>query len=118
MITLTESAAVKVKELLDTEGEPELALRVAVRPGGCCGGFSYELFFDGELDSTDETRDYGGVKVVSDPASAQMLIGATLDYSESDQQAGFSISNPNTQGSGGGCGCGSGGGHGGHGHHH
>ena len=48
MITLTDTAAVKVKELLEAEGATDLALRVAVRPGGC-SGFSYEMFFDGDI---------------------------------------------------------------------
>lgn len=103
MITLTDSAAVKVKELIDAEGQPELALRVAVRPGGC-SGFSYEMFFDGEVDASDELAEQGGVKVVVDPASAQMLVGATLDYKDGLQQAGFSITNPNASRT---CGCGS-----------
>ncbi len=102
MITLTDTAAVKVKELLDAEGEPELALRVAVRPGGC-SGFSYEMFFDAEFDAEDNLTDFGGVRVVVDPASAQMLTGATLDYKDGLQQAGFSINNPNATKS---CGCG------------
>ncbi|MEZ5219119.1 MAG: iron-sulfur cluster insertion protein ErpA [Ilumatobacteraceae bacterium] len=102
MITLTDNAAAKVKELLDAEGEPELALRVAVRPGGC-SGFSYEMFFDGDVDNGDNVVDYSGVKVVVDPASAQMLVGATLDYKDGLQDAGFSINNPNASKT---CGCG------------
>jgi iron-sulfur cluster assembly protein/iron-sulfur cluster insertion protein len=103
VITVTDSAALKVKELLDAEGQPELALRVAVRPGGC-SGFSYEMFFDGDIDAEDEQTVQGGVKVVVDPASAQMLVGATLDYKDGLQQAGFSITNPNATRT---CGCGS-----------
>ena len=53
MITLTDNAAIKVKELIEAEGDPTLALRVAVRPGGC-RGFSYEMFFDGEIEADDE----------------------------------------------------------------
>ena len=103
MITVTDNAALKVKELLDAEGQPELALRVAVRPGGC-SGFSYEMFFDGDIDAEDEQVVQGGVKVVVDAASAQMLVGATLDYKDGLQQAGFSITNPNASRT---CGCGS-----------
>jgi iron-sulfur cluster assembly protein/iron-sulfur cluster insertion protein len=103
VITVTDTAAVKVKELLDAEGQPELALRVAVRPGGC-SGFSYEMFFDGDVDADDQTVEQGGVRVVIDPASAQMLVGATLDYKDGLQQAGFSITNPNASRT---CGCGS-----------
>ncbi len=103
MITLTDTAAVKVRELLEAEGQPELALRVAVRPGGC-SGFSYEMFFDGDIEAEDETMTFGDVKVVVDSASAQMLVGATLDYKDGLQQAGFAITNPNATKT---CGCGS-----------
>ena len=102
MITVTDSAAAKVKELLDQEQDESLALRVAVRPGGC-SGFSYEMYFDGEQAAEDQSTDYGGVRVVVDPTSAQLLIGATLDYKDGLQQTGFSIDNPNAQRT---CGCG------------
>ena len=103
MITLTESAAVKVKELLTAEGADDLALRVAVRPGGC-SGFSYEMFFDGDIAADDEQASYSdGVKVVVDPASAQLLEGATLDYKDGLDQSGFAITNPNASRT---CGCG------------
>ena len=102
MITLTDNAASKVKDLIESEGEDNLALRVAVRPGGC-SGFSYEMFFDSDIAGDDLTLDYGGVRVVVDPSSAQLLTGATLDYKDGLQQAGFSIDNPNAQRT---CGCG------------
>ena len=102
MITVTDSAASKVRELLDQEDDASLALRVAVRPGGC-SGFSYEMFFDGEMASDDQAADFGGIKVVVDPDSAQLLTGATLDYKDGLQQTGFSIDNPNAQRT---CGCG------------
>lgn len=107
MITLTDTAAAKVRELLDAEGDLELALRVAVRPGGC-SGFSYEMFFDADIASDDEKATFGQaekmVNVVVDSASAQMLQGATLDYKDGLTQAGFSINNPNASRT---CGCGS-----------
>ena len=102
MITLTESAAKKVKELVEAEGNSELALRVAVRPGGC-SGFSYEMFFDSEFAADDQKADYNGVKVVVDSASLQFLGGASLDYKEGLMGAGFTVNNPNTTRS---CGCG------------
>ena len=102
MITVTDTAAVKVKDLIEAEGEDGLALRVAVRPGGC-SGFSYEMFFDSEIAADDVTVDYSGVRVVVDPSSAQLLEGATLDYKDGLNQAGFSINNPNAQRT---CGCG------------
>jgi iron-sulfur cluster assembly protein/iron-sulfur cluster insertion protein len=102
VITLTDTATTKVKELLDAEGDPALALRVAVRPGGC-SGFAYEMFFDADVAGDDELATFGEVKVIVDASSAQLLTGATLDYKDGLQQAGFSIDNPNATKS---CGCG------------
>jgi iron-sulfur cluster assembly protein/iron-sulfur cluster insertion protein len=102
VITLTPTAATKVKTLLEAEGEPGLALRVAVRPGGC-SGFSYEMFFDSDVASEDQLADFDGVRVVVDASSASLLTGATLDYKDGLQQAGFAIDNPNAQRT---CGCG------------
>lgn len=103
MITLTEPASVKVKELITQEGQDGLMLRVAVRPGGC-SGFSYEMFFDTETDAEDVVVDQLGVAVVVDPSSAKYLVGATLDYKDGLQGAGFAIDNPNAKNT---CGCGS-----------
>ena len=106
MITLTDSAASKVKELLEAEGANDLALRVAVRPGGC-SGFSYEMFFDGDVAADDQQATFGQddkqVQVIVDQASAQLLEGATLDYKDGLNQAGFAITNPNATRT---CGCG------------
>ena len=102
MITLTETASAKVSELIKAEGDDDLALRVAVRPGGC-SGFSYEMYFDTELGEGDTKTTFGDIHVVVDPSSAMLLDGATLDYSDGLQSAGFSIDNPNAQRS---CGCG------------
>ena len=105
MITLTDPAAVKVRQLLDAEGAEDLALRVAVRPGGC-SGFSYEMFFDGDIATDDEQASYGEtvkVVVVVDPASGQLLEGATLDYKDGLDESGFAITNPNASRT---CGCG------------
>lgn len=102
MITLTDNASTKVKELIAQEGQDGLMLRVAVRPGGC-SGFSYEMFFDSEKDGEDVVADHGGVPVVVDPSSAQLLTGAVLDYKDGLQGAGFAIDNPNAQKT---CGCG------------
>jgi iron-sulfur cluster assembly protein/iron-sulfur cluster insertion protein len=102
VIALSDNAATKVKELITAEGNDELALRVAVRPGGC-SGFSYEMFFDSDVATDDVTAEFSGVKVVVDPSSAQLLSGATLDYKDGLQGAGFNIDNPNAQRT---CGCG------------
>jgi len=101
-ISLTDAAKAKVGELVKQEGNPELALRVAVRPGGC-SGYSYEMFFDSEFADDDLVSQYGDVKVVVDPSSAPLIMGATLDFKDGLQGAGFSINNPNAQRS---CGCG------------
>lgn len=105
MITLTDTATSKVKELLDAEGAADLALRVAVRPGGC-SGFSYEMYFDGDVADDDQQARFGGddaVRVVVDAQSAQLLEGATLDYKNGLDQSGFAITNPNASRT---CGCG------------
>ena len=101
MITVTDTASTKVKELLDQEDDESLALRVAVRPGGC-SGFSYEMFFDSEVADDDHEASFSGIRVLVDSASAQLLSGATLDYKDG-LQASFFVDNPNAQRS---CGCG------------
>ena len=107
-IMLTPEAAKKVAELRAQEEAPDtLALRVAVRPGGC-SGFSYEMFFDTEIADDDVKHDFpagdgGTERVVVDPQSAQLLQGATLEFKDGLQGAGFSINNPNATRS---CGCG------------
>ena len=102
-VTLSDSATTKVTELLAQEEGEDLALRVAVKPGGC-SGYSYEMFFDTEVMSDDVVREFGTVKVVVDAASAELLTGSTLDYSDGLQGAGFHITNPNATRT---CGCGS-----------
>jgi iron-sulfur cluster assembly accessory protein len=102
-VTLSDAAAAKVAALLAEEGNPELALRVAVRPGGC-SGYSSEMFCDSELADDDVVRSFGDVKIVVDPESADLLKGSTLDYKDGLQGAGFHISNPNATRT---CGCGS-----------
>src|SRR5580698_4895038 len=102
-VTLSDLAVAKVSELLSQEEGDALALRVAVKPGGC-SGYSYEMYFDSELMSDDVVREFGDVKVVVDAASAELLTGSTLDFSDGLQGAGFHITNPNATRT---CGCGS-----------
>ncbi len=103
-VNLTGAATRKVSELLAAEPEAgDLALRVAVRPGGC-SGYSYDMFFDAEIAEDDVVRTFGDVKVVVDPESAGLLKGSTLDYQDGLQGAGFHITNPNATRT---CGCGS-----------
>ena len=102
VVNLTEMAVSKVAELVAEEGDDALALRMAVRPGGC-SGFSYEMFFDAEVESDDIVEEFGDVRVVVDPQSAERLRGSTLDYKDGLMGAGFAINNPNVTRS---CGCG------------
>jgi iron-sulfur cluster assembly protein/iron-sulfur cluster insertion protein len=101
-VVLTDNAVAKVRELIAAEGDESLALRMAVRPGGC-SGFSYEMFFDSETEDGDVVEDFDGVKVVVDSQSAERLTGSTLDYRDGLMGAGFAIDNPNVTRS---CGCG------------
>ncbi len=103
VFSLTDTAVDKVKDLIAAEDTAdELVLRVAVRPGGC-SGFSYEMFFDTDVADDDVRSEYGDVTVVIDPASQPLLKGATLDFKDGLQGAGFHVTNPNAQRS---CGCG------------
>ena len=103
-IIVTESAAAKVAELLaEEDGVESLFLRVAVKPGGC-SGFSYDMFFDSEIADDDVISEAAGIKVVVDSSSIEHIKGATLEYKDGLQGAGFHISNPNATRT---CGCGS-----------
>jgi iron-sulfur cluster assembly accessory protein len=103
-IILTDAAKAKVAALLAQESDATpLVLRVAVRPGGC-SGYSYEMFFDPETAQDDVIRTYGNVTVAVDAASAPLLKGSTLDFTDGLNDAGFHISNPNATRT---CGCGS-----------
>ena len=101
-IVLTDTAASKVKSLLEQEGRDDLALRVAVQPGGC-SGLRYQLFFDERTLDGDVTTDFGGVGVVVDRMSVPYLNGAMIDFVDSIEKQGFTIDNPNATGS---CACG------------
>ena len=101
-LSLTTAAAGKVRALLDQEGRDDLRLRVAVQPGGC-SGMQYQLFFDERTLDGDIEHDLGGVPVVVDRMSAPYLGGATIDFTDTIEQQGFTIDNPNA---GGGCACG------------
>jgi iron-sulfur cluster assembly accessory protein len=101
-IILTEVAADKVRSLLDAEGRDDLALRVAVQPGGC-SGLRYQLFFDDRSLDGDVVKDFGGVGVVTDRMSDPYLTGATIDFVDTIEKQGFTIDNPNATGS---CACG------------
>ena len=101
-VLLTDGAASKVKSLLEQEGRDDLALRVAVQPGGC-SGLRYQLFFDERTLDGDVVTDFGGVGVVVDRMSAPYLGGASIDFVDTIEKQGFTIDNPNAGGS---CACG------------
>lgn len=101
-VSLTSAAAAKVAQLIEAEGDTSLALRLAVRPGGC-SGFSYDMFFDAETDDSDFVSVTDGIRLVVDAESTTMLSGASIDYKDGLQGAGFAINNPNQTRS---CGCG------------
>ena len=101
-VVLTDTASAKVKALLDQEGRTDLALRIAVQPGGC-SGLRYQLFFDERSLDGDTFIDFSGVKVVVDRMSGPYLTGATIDFVDTIEKQGFTIDNPNAQGS---CACG------------
>ncbi len=104
MVTVTESAAAKIKELLAQEAEEEVSvLRVAVQGGGC-SGFQYALGFDRGPQDGDNEVEMHGVRVVVDPHSAPYLVGSEIDYVDALMGAGFAINNPNVTAA---CGCGS-----------
>ena len=103
MITITEKAALKVKEIAEAEALLGQGLRLRVVGGGCAG-FSYDLYFEDKLGEMDEEFESNGVKLYVDPMSFQYLEGVEIDYVEGLHGAGFKFNNPNSKGS---CGCGS-----------
>jgi iron-sulfur cluster assembly accessory protein len=102
MLTLTQAAAGKVKELLVEEGRADIALRVAVQPGGC-SGLRYAMYLDDQVTDKDASEEQHGVRIVIDKLSVPYLSQATVDFIDSLEQTGFTIDNPAAQG---GCACG------------
>jgi iron-sulfur cluster assembly protein len=104
MVTVTESAAAKIRELIEQEPEEDVSvLRIAIQGGGC-SGFQYALGFDRGPQDGDNEIQSNGVTVVIDPFSAPYLTGSEIDYVDALMGAGFAINNPNVQAA---CGCGS-----------
>lgn len=102
-LVFTESAANKVKELIEEEGNPELKLRVFVSGGGC-SGFQYGFTFDDAINEEDTQLQKNGVTLLIDPMSYQYLVGAEIDYTDGLEGSQFVIRNPNAVTT---CGCGS-----------
>ncbi len=97
-VTLTDTAVIKVRELLEDEGEAALALRLEAAPAGC-SGFKYEMYFDPEIVDTDTVVDAGTFKVLIDVSSVDHVMGSTIDFrDEGLQGSGFAIDNPNATG--------------------
>jgi iron-sulfur cluster insertion protein len=103
MITLSESAKIKIKDLLAEENNPNIKLRVFVQGGGC-SGFQYGFTFDEETSDDDFVLNEDGVELLIDSASGMYLQGATINYREELMGSSFSIENPNATTT---CGCGS-----------
>lgn len=101
-VIMTEAASSKAKALLDQEGRDDLALRIAVQPGGCAG-LRYQLFFDDRSLDGDLVRDFDGVTLAVDRMSAPYVEGASIDFVDTIEKQGFTIDNPNATGS---CACG------------
>ena len=103
MITITDSASAKVKELLASEGKADHALRIFVR-GMSCSGPAYGMALDDTTRPDDTIAEQFGIKVVVDPQSAPYVEGAQVDWVESLMGRGFTVTNPNVAQTGGGCG--------------
>ena len=99
---LTDAAASKAKALLDQEGRDDLALRIAVQPGGC-SGLRYAMYLDDQVSEKDQLEEQFGVRVVVDKMSVPYLSQATIDWIDSLEASGFTIDNPAAQSS---CACG------------
>ena len=102
-IIFTDAASLKVKELIDEEGNPNLKLRVFVQGGGC-SGFQYGFTFDEKINDGDTVVEKSGVTMVIDPMSLQYLVGGSVDYTEGLEGSRFTVTNPNASTT---CGCGS-----------
>ncbi|WP_243300048.1 iron-sulfur cluster insertion protein ErpA [Bacillus litorisediminis] len=103
VVTITESAAYQIKDMMKEHGEENTFLRVAVKGGGC-SGLSYGMGLDSEVHEDDVQFEQNGIQVVVDKESVGILKGTTIDYKESLMGGGFTIDNPNAIAS---CGCGS-----------
>lgn len=101
-VTLTDAAAAKAAALLAAEGRDDLALRIAVQPGGC-SGLRYQLMFDDRQLDGDLAQPYDGISLVVDKMSAPYLAGAVIDFVDTIEAQGFTIDNPNATST---CACG------------
>ncbi len=103
MISVTDKAVLKIKDILQEEGQTEGFIRVGIKGGGC-SGFTYMLDIDSEKKESDQLFDFGGVNILIDSKSIVYLAGTELDYTDGLNGAGFVFNNPNATKT---CGCGS-----------
>jgi iron-sulfur cluster assembly protein len=101
-LTITDSAALHVKELLDQRGKPSRGVRIGVRSKGC-SGMSYTLEYADEITPFDEVVEDKGVTIIIDPKATMFILGTEMDWAEEKMQNGFVFRNPNEKGR---CGCG------------
>lgn len=102
LINFTDQASLKVKELIEEEGDNSLSLRVYITGGGC-SGFQYAFAFDNEVKEDDILITKNSVNLLVDSISFQYLVGADVDYKDDIEGTYFVIRNPNAKTT---CGCG------------
>lgn len=102
-IIIGEGAVARIAQLIETENNPDLMLRIGITGGGC-SGFQYNFSLDSEINADDRTFEKGGIKVVVDETSIPFVAGATLDFKTDLMGAYFVMENPNADST---CGCGS-----------
>lgn len=102
IITITESAAERVKILLEKRGKPSAGIKVSVVSGGC-SGLKYKIEYANEAGKFDEVVEDKGVIVLIDPKAVLHLLGSEMDYVEEKFKSGFTFNNPNEKSK---CGCG------------
>jgi iron-sulfur cluster assembly protein len=102
VLTITDTAAQRVKTLLEGRGKPSFGIRIGIKSKGC-NGLSYTLEFADEAGPYDEVIESHGVKVLIDPKAVMFILGSEMDYSEDKLSSGFVFTNPNEKGR---CGCG------------
>ena len=102
-ITVTEAAAAELQRSMEAQGKSDMALRIAVLPGGCAG-MQYGLSLDSEEQPGDEEFESGGIRLVVGRQDLPFIAGMQVDYVQSVSGSGFKVENPNASES---CGCGS-----------
>lgn len=102
MVIVTDAAAEKIRNMLESQGHPEYGLRMGVTGGGC-SGFQYRLAFENAAGEMDQVIEDKGIRIFVDPKSCLYLNGVQLDYIDGLMGAGFKIENPNARST---CGCG------------